>query len=206
MRTTRLEFFSDGVFAIVITLLVIEIRLPDRWIGALGQVLAGLWPSYLAFAISFIVVGAIWINHHGMFLHIDKTDNGFLLLNVLQLMVIAFIPFPTAVLAESIAARSEITVATTFYGATLVAVGLSVNLMWWYAVRTGLLKKQLSEAKVKLLTRRFLIGPASYAVATLVALVLPWAALAIFVGINVYFLWPRWKKKRSPARTTLSHR
>jgi uncharacterized membrane protein len=206
MRTTRLEFFSDGVFAIVITLLVIEIRLPERWVGALGPTLAGLWPSYLAYAISFIVIGAIWINHHGMFLHIDKTDNGFLLLNVLQLMVIAFIPFPTAVLAQSIAARSGMTVATTFYGAALVAVGISVNLMWRYAVRNDLLKKNLPDEKVKLLTRRFLMGPASYLVATLAALIVPWAALAIFVGINVYFLWPRWKKKRSPTRTPPSHR
>jgi uncharacterized membrane protein len=198
MKTDRLEFFSDGVFAIVITLLVIDIRLPQDWTNALGPTLVALWPSYLAYAISFIVIGAIWINHHGMFLHIDKTDNGFLLLNVLQLMVIAFIPFPTAVLAESIAAGSEIALATTFYGVTLVAVGLLVNLMWWYAVRGGLLKKNLGEAKVRLLTRRFLIGPASYAVATSVALVLPWAALAIFVGINVYFLWPRWRNNRSP--------
>ena len=195
MKTTRLEFFSDGVFAIVITLLVIEIRLPARWVGALGPALAGLWPSYLAYAISFIVIGAIWINHHGMFLHIDKTDNGFLLINVLQLMIIAFIPFPTAVLAEAIAARSGMTVATTFYGGTLVAVGIFVNLIWRYAVRNDLVKNGLPEAKVKLLSRRFLIGPASYFVATLVALFLPWAALAIFVGINIYFLWPRWRRK-----------
>ena len=195
MPTNRLEFFSDGVFAIVITLLVIDIRLPDEWTNSLGPILVGLWPSYLAYAISFIVIGAIWINHHGMFLHIDRTDNGFLLLNVIQLMVIAFIPFPTAVLAGAIAHSNGMSVATTFYGGTLVAVGLSVNLIWRYAVRAGLLKKGLSDAKVKLLTRRFMIGPVSYFIATLVEIVLPWVALAVFVAINVYFLWPRWKPK-----------
>ena len=197
MKTDRLEYFSDAVFAIVITLLVIDIRLPEHLSGALAPTLVRLWPSYLAYAISFIVIGAIWINHHGMFLHIERTDNGFLLVNILQLMTIAFIPFPTAVLARAIADESGMTTATIFYGGTLVAVGISVNLMWHYAVRAGLLKKGLGQAKVRLLGRRFLVGPLSYALATAVALVLPWAALTIFVGINVYFLWPRWKRKPS---------
>jgi uncharacterized membrane protein len=198
MNTTRLEFFSDGVFAIVITLLVIEIRLPEGRFDPLLPTLIGLWPSYLAFALSFFVIGAIWINHHGMFEHIDRTDNSFLLLNLLQLMAIAFIPFPTAVLAEAIAQGSGMPIAAAFYGSTLVMVGIFVNAMWRYAVSQNLVKRTLDDAKLKLLTRRFLFGPVAYAIATVVALLLPWAALAIFVGLNVFYLWPRWKKKLPP--------
>jgi len=94
--TNRLEAFSDGVFAIAITLLVLEIKVPTGEALALG--LLHLWPSYLAYAISFIVIGAIWINHHAMFDWIVRADQKLLLLNTLHLMFIAFLPFPTAVL------------------------------------------------------------------------------------------------------------
>jgi uncharacterized membrane protein len=195
MKTTRLEFFSDGVFAIVITLLVIDIRLPDDRFDPLLATLFGLWPSYLAFALSFFVIGAIWINHHGMFQLIERTDNSFLLLNLLQLMAIAFIPFPTAVLADAIAQGSGMPIAAAFYGLTLVFVGIFVNAMWWYAVGHDLVRSDLGEAKLRLLTRRFLVGPVAYAIASLVALILPWIALVVFVGLNLFYLWPRWKKK-----------
>jgi len=195
MKTDRLEYFSDAVFAIVITLLIIDVHLPANWTSGLGNALVALWPSYLAYAVSFFVIGAIWINHHGMFQLIVRADNSFLLLNVLQLMAIAFIPFPTAVLAESIHVGSGMSTAIVFYGGTLVSVGVTVNLMWRYAVRAGLVRDDITPAKVKLLNRRFLLGPAAYVVAVAVGLAFPWAALAIFVGINVYFLWPRWKRK-----------
>jgi uncharacterized membrane protein len=198
LKTTRLEFFSDGVFAIVITLLVIDIRLPEGRFDPLLPTLIGLWPSYLAFALSFFVIGAIWINHHGMFQHIESTDNSFLLLNLLQLMAIAFIPFPTGVLAEAIAKGSGMPIAAAFYGSTLVLVGIFVNAMWRYAASYDLVKSSLGDTKANLLRRRFLLGPVAYAIATLIALVQPWAALAIFVGLNVFYLWPRWKRKPRP--------
>jgi uncharacterized membrane protein len=191
MDTTRLEAFSDGVFAIAITLLVIAIELPAPG-GDLPRELVRLWPSYLAYAISFFVIGAIWINHHGMFQHVIRTDNGFLVLNLLQLMAIAFIPFPTAVLARAISSGSNERIAIVFYGATLLAVGIFVNLMWWYAARRRrLLDKNLSGQDIRRISRLLLVGPAAYAVAILAGLVLPWAALASFIAINIFFLWPR---------------
>lgn len=190
MDTTRLEAFSDGVFAIAITLLVVAIRLPDA--GAdLGAALVAMWPSYLAYAVSFFVLGAIWINHHGMFEYIVRVDGAFLLLNLFQLMAIAFIPFPTAVLAASIHTGDGQAVATAFYGSTLFAVGIFVNAMWWYAVGHDLLRPDVDRPQIRSINRHFMVGPLSYAVATLVGLVLPWLALATFVAINVFFLWPR---------------
>jgi uncharacterized membrane protein len=191
METTRLEAFSDGVFAIAITLLVVAIALPAPG-GSLRLELIRLWPSYLAYAISFFVIGAIWINHHGMFQHIVRTDNSFLVLNILQLMAIAFIPFPTAVLARAISTGSDERIATAFYGLTLFAVGIFVNLMWRYAARDRrLLDEALPDPAIRRIGRLLLVGPVVYAVATLAGFVMPWVALAIFIGINIFFLWPR---------------
>jgi uncharacterized membrane protein len=130
----RLIFFSDAVFAIAITLLVLDIRLPSDadWAGnrELLLLLAGLWPQYLAYFISFWVIGLSWISHHRKFLHIQRVDNQLLSLNLLMLMMIAFIPFPTAVMSESISLT-----ATGFYALTMILASLSGLILWWYAAR-----------------------------------------------------------------------
>lgn len=190
MDTNRLEAFSDGVFAISITLLVLEIRVPPS--GApLGPELLSLWPSYLAYAISFIVIGAIWINHHAMFDHIVRADQRLLLLNTLHLMFIAFLPFPTAVLARGFQAGANEPLATSFYGGTLTVLGVLVVIMWYYATHKRLLSDGISREEAKRSGRRFLIGPLCYAIATAVALIEPWVALTIYAALNVFFLWSR---------------
>ena len=190
METTRLEAFSDGVFAIAITLLILEIKVPP--LADLGHGLLQLWPSYLAYSISFVVIGAIWLNHHAMFEWIDRVDHQLMLLNTLQLMFIAFLPFPTAVLAEALHARLEQTVATAFYGGTLTIIGVLVTVMWHYAAsRRELLNESISPARAKVIGRQFLIGPTGYALATVLAFVSPWISIALFIGLNVFFLWPR---------------
>lgn len=132
MDTNRLEAFSDGVFAIAITLLVLEIKVPPSG-SALGKELLSLWPSYFAYAVSFIVIGAIWINHHAMFDQIVRADHKLLLLNTLHLMLIAFLPFPTAVLAQALHDGANEPLATSFYGGTLTVIGVLVTVMWRYA-------------------------------------------------------------------------
>ena len=117
MDTNRLEAFSDGVFAIAITLLVLEIKVPPPG-TAFGMELFRLWPSYLAYVVSFLVIGAIWINHHAMFRHIVRVDDTLLLLNVLHLMLIAFLPFPTAVIAQAFHRGTDEPAAAAFYGGT----------------------------------------------------------------------------------------
>src|SRR6266508_3844418 len=102
--TVRLEAFSDGVFAIAITLLVLEIRVPELETvahhGGLWPALVALWPSYLGYLISFVTIGIMWANHHALFKYIRRCDRYFLIVNVVFLMGIAFVPFPTAVLAQ----------------------------------------------------------------------------------------------------------
>jgi uncharacterized membrane protein len=128
----RLVFFSDAVFAIAITLLVLDIRLPTGADSASSRELllslAGLWPEYLAFFISFWVIGLCWISHHRKFLYIRRVDNQLLTLNLLMLMMIAFIPFPTAVMSENVSFT-----ATAFYALTMTLACLSGLILWWHA-------------------------------------------------------------------------
>jgi uncharacterized membrane protein len=190
LETNRLEAFSDGVFAIAITLLVLEIKVPTGDSLALG--LLHLWPSYLAYVISFIVIGAIGINHHAMFKWIVRVDQKLLLLNTLHLMFIAFLPFPTAVLAEAFHTRSEQDIATAFYAGTLTTIGILVTAAWWYAAsHRELLDDAISPELAKAIGRRFLIGPTGYGLATIFAFFNPWLSIALFIALNAYFLWPR---------------
>ncbi|TML58662.1 MAG: DUF1211 domain-containing protein, partial [Actinobacteria bacterium] len=103
METTRLETFSDGVFAIAITLLVLLFDVPDVSRGqSLAHALAHQWPSYASYAVSFVTIGIIWVNHHTLFRHIVRVDRVFLFINIGFLMTVAFLPYPTAVVARFI--------------------------------------------------------------------------------------------------------
>jgi uncharacterized membrane protein len=200
VETNRLEAFSDGVFAIAITLLVLEIKVPPPN-TALGAELLQLWPSYLAYVVSFLVIGAIWINHHAMFHHIVRVDGTLLLLNVLHLMLIAFLPFPTAVLAEAFHRGTDEPIAAAFYGGILTVIGIFVNAMWRYAARGyRLISTHLTATKIRKINRQFIVGPSVYAIATVVALVLPWLAVLLFILLNLFYLWPRWGHKTAPSR------
>ena len=130
----RLVFFSDAVFAIAITILVLDIRLPSGADSAssreLFQALTGLWQEYLAFFISFWTIGLSWISHHRKFLYIQRIDNLLVTLNLLMLMLIVFIPFPTAVMSENVSFT-----ATAFYALTMILACLSGLILWWYAAR-----------------------------------------------------------------------
>ncbi|MDF5710524.1 MAG: TMEM175 family protein [Nostoc sp. S4] len=199
METTRLEAFSDGVFAIAITLLVLEIKVPPPD-TVLGAELLHLWPSYLAYVVSFLAIGAIWINHHAMFYHIVRVDGMLLLLNVLHLMLIAFLPFPTAVLAEAFHRGTDEPVAAAFYGGILTIIGIFVTAMWQYAARGHrLLGTHLTVKKARQISRRFLLGPIIYAIATVVALVVPWLAVLLYILLNLFYLWPRWGHRHAPS-------
>lgn len=136
----RLEAFSDGVFAIAITLLILEIKVPVETEGVLltDQLLA-LWPSYLAFLTSFATIGIMWINHHGLFRHMQSADHWLMVINLLLLLGVTFVPFPTALLAEHIT-KSDANIAAMFYSGTFVYIALTFNLLHAYASRAKLLE------------------------------------------------------------------
>ena len=131
----RLIFFSDAVFAIAVTLLALEIRLPavDGPIsnGELLKNLLAIWPKYLGYVVSFLVIGTLWMGHHRKFLLIKSHDRRLLFLNLILLMSIAFIPFSTSVISE----YGNLVAATIFYALSIAAAGLFSALVWWYAAR-----------------------------------------------------------------------
>jgi TMEM175 potassium channel family protein len=195
-ETTRLEAFSDGVFAIAITLLILEIRLP-RVIptGGLPRALAALWPSYLAFLASFLTIGVMWINHHRLFTLIEKCDDALLGLNLLLLLGVTFVPFPTAVVAEHIAG-SEARSAAIFYNATFIYLAVVFNILWRYASR-HLLGGDVDHRLVHGISRQYALGPLYYVAALLVAMVSAAASVGLNVALAIFFAIPAVRFHRS---------
>lgn len=194
-ETARVEAFSDGVFAIAITLLVLGIKVPRPDLTGHGSTLLPgllrLWPSYLGYLISFVTIGVIWVNHHSMFVLIRRTDRYFLLLSVFFLMCIAFLPFPTAVLAEYLPEPKGRRIAVATYSASLVLISLAFNAIWWYAARWGrLLDEKADLEAVRTISKRYLIGPVAYAVSFALAFVNVWASLAVHGLLMGYYILP----------------
>lgn len=194
-ETGRLEAFSDGVFAVAITLLVLEIKTPKAAELAAGHTsllgaLLTQWPSYLSYVLSFLTVLIMCTNHHRMFLYIRRVDNMFLLLNGVLLLFITLAPFPTSLLAEYIA-RPEARTATMAYCGAFIAIGVGFNLMWIYASHNGrLLAKGYDRAAVKHMTRDYLMGPVVYVAALGLALFSVGASVALCYLLTFYFALP----------------
>ncbi len=160
MRTDRLETFADGVLAIAATLLIVNVdaqvadHAPD-----LGNRLLEIWPSYAAYAVSFLTIGIIWVNHHAIMEQVERADRVFLFLNVGFLLVVAFIPFPKRLVAEHIQHEGA-TAAALAYGITLTATALMFNAVWFYASVGGRLPRPDHDPKaVKGITRSYLPAP-----------------------------------------------
>jgi uncharacterized membrane protein len=193
--TGRIEAFSDGVFAIAITLLIIEIGVPhleDEPPGTtLPQALVGLWPSYLGYVISFLQIGVIWANHHNRFRFIERSDHGLLFLNILFLMCVAFIPFPTALLAEYLErTASERETAGVIYAGTLAVTAVFFTLLWLYAAANRLVDRNLDPSLVRAMTRRYLLGTVAYLLVFVLAYVNVAASLILIVILALLFVLP----------------
>ena len=184
MPKNRLEAFADGIFAFAATLLILNLAVGS---GPLGKELLGIWPSYAAYAVSFITIGIIWMNHHLVMHQIGHTDRTFLLLNVLFLMFIAFIPFPTRLLALDIR-TSDAEVAALAYGITLTLTAVLFNALWRYAASGRRLIRQDADPKVVLgISRSYVPGPIVYFAATLVALFNPVVSAGLYAAIAVFY-------------------
>lgn len=188
----RLEAFSDGVFAIAITLLVIEIKVPQpnevHAAGGLWPALWHLWPSYLAYLISFVTIGIMWANHHAISHYVRRVDRRYVLVTIALLMAIGFIPFTTAVLAEHLPHPEERTAATVFYGAWYVVTAVIFNLLWAAGIRGGeLLGRDIHAAGLSTISKRYRWGPVGYGVSVVLALVNVWLALAVHGGLAALF-------------------
>src|SRR5690349_1992481 len=191
-ETQRVEGFSDGVFGIALTLLILEIKVPHVSVNtpdAGRQLLRGLlelWPSYLAFVLSFGAVLIMWINHHGLFKHVRVASNSLLFANGFLLLMITFVPFPTAVLAEYLdgnAARA----AATFYSGTYVLISIAYNALLAVIARQHGEGKPAPNAALRRIRRAYYLGLIVYSGATIISPFSAFAGLAICLGL--WFLW-----------------
>jgi uncharacterized membrane protein len=188
-ETVRVVAFSDAVFAITVTLLVLEIR-PPAADGDLLYGLLALWPSYLAYAVTFLFIGQVWANHHVMFDHIRAADRVVLLLNTLLLMVVAFLPFATSVLAEALRSAHGQRTAVVFYGIAFLVTALTFNAVWRHSRRRGLVGETLDPTGATAISRRFLLAVAWLAVGTVVGALLPALGIAVIAAFNVFYWLP----------------
>ena len=186
MTTNRLEAFSDGVFAIAITLLVLELNVPGG--ENLWHDLKEEWPSFAAFFVSFWVIGIIWVNHHGVIDHLARANRPLLYLNLLLLLTVVFIPFPTALLADHLKSGADEKVAAVVYSGAFFAMALAYGALWTYMTRhRELLGVELTDEEVHRTTVRFLIGNPIYGIAVVVAFISPAVVLVIIALLAVYY-------------------
>lgn len=194
--TGRLEAFSDGVFAIAVTLLVLNLHVPNpgESNNSLLVNLVRQWPTYVAYAISFTFILIMWVNHHRMFKCIARTDHGLLIFNGVLLLFVTVVPFPTSLLSTYLVEshnRGDQVTAAVMYQGTYVALALAFNLVWLWAARgRRLLDGRLHPQYAETVTRRFRWGPASYLLCVVIAFWSPYASLALNAALAVYWAWP----------------
>jgi len=191
----RAESFSDGVFAVAITVLVFNLlpiadrtarRLAFGGPGGLGH----YWPAYVAYMVSFLTIGIMWLNHHTMLAQVSKVDRPVLVLNLFLLMGVVAIPFPTALVADHITGSSgQARVAAVTYGLVMIAISIGYASMWIYlAAHQEALGARRRIHRPRLSTIRFTAGNAGYLAGTLIAFVAPVAGLIVFGLLGVYYL------------------
>jgi uncharacterized membrane protein len=188
-ETARIEAFSDGVFAIAITLLILEVRVPPQTAdGLLRDALRDLWPSYLAFLASFMTIGVMWLNHHRLFSFITKRDDGLIVLNLLLLLGITWLPFPTALLAEHLLGpHLDQQAAAIMYAGSFFALAIVFNVMWRYAIGRKIVSAEVSAAGI---TRQYALGPIMYAVLVAIAFFSAEWCLTMSILYALYFALP----------------
>ena len=172
-ETSRIEAFSDGIFSIAATLLVLELKPPADavffWQGILQQ-----WPGYASFLLSFLYIGIMWINHHRLFSHIHRTDDVLMVTNLLLLLGVVWIPYPTSLMARAVG-TGKIHEAAIFYNGSYVAIALLFNLLLFACIKRGLVDRNY--ATVRGIAKQYGMGPVMYLL-----------SLAINAGMALFFL------------------
>jgi len=187
----RLEAFTDGVIAIVITLLVLDLGVKAGSEDDLLQAILDEWPAYLAYFISFFTVGAFWLRHHTITNNIREVDTAFLRLNLLVIFFLSFLPFPTKLVAEFLEQEDAERVAVVFYGIVLLLVAVSFNLLWRYAShKRRLLNRDTSDDEVRELNDALTPSLAGYVIAIAVGIAFPTVAVVLFLVMAIFIALP----------------
>jgi uncharacterized membrane protein len=191
VSTTRLEAFSDGVIAVAITLLILDLHVPDVSHG-LGHALLRQWPSYAAYVTSFITIGIIWINHHAAIGRLREIDHGIMTINLLLLMSIVLLPFTTSLMSSYLKRSQGEHLAAAIYSASLLVMGILFLALNRYVLvaRSRLLATEIPAQRRRRIVMRNVAGIGPYAVATALAPVSPYATLAICFAVAAYYALP----------------
>ena len=190
LPTGRLEALSDGVFAIAITLLVLDIAIPAGAGTHLLRSLAHQWPSYLAYVVSFSTIGALWLGHNVITEYLERANAAFIRLNLLLLLLVAFLPFPTRLFAEYIGHSRPESIAAAIYGASLLVSSTLLWVLWRYAVHAGLVRADAGDEEVRLLTQRLTPGLGGYVILIVVGFFAPTIAVLGYLAIALYYVIP----------------
>jgi uncharacterized membrane protein len=190
MDRGRLEAFSDGVFAVAITLLVIDLAIPEPGHGALGGQLASHWPSFAAYAVSFFTIGIIWVNHHNLVRNFTAVDRPLLFLNLLLLFFVVTIPFATATMAAYLRdGGADAPLAAVIYQGVLLGMSLAFGTLFWWSIRHRYLAIPLTSAAARTALIRFGIGNLAYAAAIGVAYLSAPASLLVSALVGLYYMF-----------------
>ncbi len=191
LSLNRLEAFSDGVFSIATTLLVLDIVIPLAAEHDLLGALAAAWPSYLAYVISFLTIGWVWIGHVAITGHLERADGLFVRLNLLLLLVVAFLPFPTRLIADYFGNSEPERVAVVFYGLTLLLIAALIDALWRYARRSReLLRDDAQGDELAELTAKSTRGLLGLLLSTAIGFVLPSLGAICFLAVSVFLVVP----------------
>ena len=187
-ETVRVEAFSDGVFAIAITLLVLDLKLPQ---GAGPADLSGellrQWPTFVAFLNTFATILIIWINHHNLFNNIRRTNNVFMLLNGLLLLCVTFLPFPTSLVADYYGHAGD-TTAAALYAGTFLVMACAFNVLWRYASnKHRLIAREITVEDIQSINRQYLLGPTVYGLAFVLAFINVTSSLLLTIVLAIFY-------------------
>jgi uncharacterized membrane protein len=201
--TNRIEAFSDGVFAIAVTLLVLDLSLPERDLDHFWNSVGGLWPSYLAYATSFITIGGIWMAHHAIFRRLELANQTVMRINLLLLMAVAFLPFPTSLLAEALHHDVSVRAAVVFYGGSLLVISVLFWALWSAVARhPELLKPDVSDEEVRAIQRATTPNLAFYLLVIVVATFVPKVAAVGYLVVAVITVLRARSDQRAPFSVT----
>jgi uncharacterized membrane protein len=208
LRTARMEAFSDGVFAIAITLLVLELTVPAATDSDPGRELLAEWPTYLAYVVSFASIGNAWITHAVITDYLVRADSIVLRLNLLLLFFVSLLPFPTHMLSNFLDNPGAERVGTTVYGLNLLALAALTSLLWRYAVSQGLVSQERPDDELRMITSKVEPGLLFYLAAIVIGLIAPRVAVVLYLLIAIFLLVPfrairQWlRRERAGVRST----
>jgi len=199
VNTSRVEAFSDGVFAVAITLLVLQFTVPEVESGKLLAKVLGQWPQLVTYVATFLTVGVVWINHHTIFRNLRAVDRTIQFINLVLLLTVVLLPYPTALLGRYLNSGQNGSVAAAFYAVVMTAMSIAFQcLVAWALTHPGLLRPDIHVASISRVLPRFALGLVTYAISIGLAFVSTWLVVALYAFTAVYYAFNQltWGEER----------